>query len=232
MRVGLIADVHGNAPALRAVLAAAREFGVERWLCAGDCVGYYYGAAECLEMLSACDVTYVRGNHEDMLQQMVNDPAAAEDIHRRYGSGLAIAQRQLSPATLAMVLAWPTSREVRVGEVTFQLCHGAPWDTDQYVYPDAGVEMFERCASFGGDVVVMGHTHYPFVVEVGDTTLVNPGSVGQPRDRRPGASWAWFDTDTRRVHARLERYDVAPVVAEARHVDPHLPYLWEVLTRQ
>ena len=111
------------------------------------------------------------------------------------------------------------------------LCHGAPWDNDRYVYPDAQPELLERCAVQKYDLVVLGHTHYPMHRQIGDTLVVNPGSVGQPRNRQPGAHWALFDTATRSVEFHREQYDVSELVQECQQRNPELSYLAEVLIR-
>jgi len=232
MRVGLLADIHGNATALAAVLEVARTLDVERLLCAGDCVGYYDQPGRCLDLLADWDVTHVRGNHEDMLRQMIADPALAERVAQRYGSGLSVAARELTADHLTALEGWPVHRTCAIENLSITLCHGAPWETDQYVYPDADDDLLRRCAAVGTDVVVMGHTHHRFSAQIGTTRLINPGSVGQPRDRRPGAAWGVLDTATGEYESRTEVYDIAEVVMRARARDPHLPYLWEVLTRQ
>ena len=94
------------------------------------------------------------------------------------------------------------------------------------------LETLKSVKRIGGfDLVVMGHTHYPLVKKQGGTLLVNPGSVGQPRNRRPGAAWAIFDTADRTVQLRSESYDSSDLVRECRLRHPELPYLSEVLLR-
>ncbi|NJL17433.1 MAG: hypothetical protein HC938_09750 [Nitrospira sp.] len=105
------------------------------------------------------------------------------------------------------------------------------WDINQYIYPDASEELFGRCVESNFDLVVMGHTHYPTLRRMGNTLLVNPGSVGQPRNRKPGASWALFDTESGAVDLRTEQYDVTCLVGECRRRHSELPYLYEVLSR-
>lgn len=231
MKIGLIADVHGNAPALDAVLKAAAASGAEALCLAGDVVGYYYEPAHCLDMLAAWPAEVVRGNHEDLLAETVRDPALAADVHRRYGSGLAVAQRTLSAEQCQTIAAWPRTRLLTFGAVRVLLCHGSPWDTDTYLYPDGDAALWQRCADPGIDIIVAGHTHYPVDRQVGPTRVINPGSVGQPRDRRPGAAWALLDTASGVCEWRRETYDMSGVIAQARALDPHLPYLADVLTR-
>lgn len=231
MKLALIADVHGNAPALDAVLKAAAASGAEALCVAGDVVGYYYEPARCLEMLATWPADFVRGNHEDLLAGSANDPAVAADVHRRYGSGLAVAHQTLSADQTAAIAAWPRTRLLTFDALRILLCHGAPWDTDTYLYPDSDPLLWERCADAGVDIIVAGHTHYPVDRHVGSTRVINPGSAGQPRDRRPGAAWALLDTAAGTCAWRRETYDMWGVIAEARARDPHLPYLQDVLTR-
>ena len=232
MKVGILGDIHSNTAALAAVLGAATREGVTKLLITGDLVGYYFAAGEVVRALKAWDTVIVRGNHEDMLAAVRADPGRLAVINKAYGSSLALALEQLSESELETLCNLPHPVEQEIGNVRVLLCHGAPWDNDQYVYPDADHSLLSRCAVRGYDFVVMGHTHYPMINKVGAVTLVNPGSVGQPRNRRPGAQWAVLDTDTASVELRSEAYDHASVAAEARTRHPELPYLADVLTRR
>jgi putative phosphoesterase len=231
VKIGVLSDIHGNADALAAVLKAVSGLGIRKLLCAGDYVGYYYEPDTCLRLLGDHDVESVRGNHEDMLAALVEQPSLAPGVRQRYGSGLSEAVRRLTASELAALAALPHSRRVEAAGRTILLCHGSPWDPNDYLYPDAPDDVLDRCASEGADYVVVGHTHCQFAKRIGSTLILNPGSVGQPRDRRPGAAWAVLDTDSQQCSLRLERYDTAPIEARARATDPHLPYLWEVLSR-
>ena len=94
------------------------------------------------------------------------------------------------------------------------------------------MELLERCAIQDFDLVVLGHTHYPMSHKIGRTLVVNPGSVGQPRNREPGAHWAIFDTVSRSLQRRMDAYDSAALVRECRRRHPELPYLADVLLRK
>jgi predicted phosphodiesterase len=100
MRIALLGDIHGNSFALAAVLDAARAARVEKLLITGDFVGYYFWPREVLDMLSDWDIAAVRGNHEDMLVDVLNGPASLEKINAAYGSGLSRAIETLTQAQL------------------------------------------------------------------------------------------------------------------------------------
>lgn len=231
MKIGIIADIHANSLALEAVLDAAGKESIERLLIAGDFVGYYFHPDAIMEQLASWDMCAIRGNHENLLASAVSDPTSLEKTEGVYGSGLRIALKTLTPDQLQKLTTLPETMAIERGGCRILLCHGSPWDTDMYVYPDSSREIRRRVASVEADIVVMGHTHYPMLIEVENKILVNPGSVGQPRNRKPGASWALLDTDTQKVDFRHEMYDVDRVVEEARKRHPEIPYLADVLTR-
>lgn len=231
MKLGLLGDIHGNAYALQVVLASAASLGVKKLLVTGDLVGYYFSPEEVLKLIRPWDKHVVRGNHEDMLKAARGDSDFMKQVEVRYGTGLRIAIEQLSEQQLDDLCGLPHPLELDIEGCRILLCHGAPWDVDLYVYPDAEQELLERCAIQEFDLVVQGHTHYPMSYQIGKTLLVNPGSVGQPRNRKPGAHWALFDTESREVDLRCEAYDASLVIAESRHRHPEIPYLAEVLER-
>jgi predicted phosphodiesterase len=232
MKLGLLGDIHGNSAALKAALAGAEREKVDALCITGDYVGYYYRPGEVLDLLSGWVTYSVRGNHEDMLARVQTDPESLADTERRYGSGLRCAIEQLTDQQVGWLIDLPVRVSLTFEECTVELAHGTPWDADEYVYPDAAPPIFERLAGLSADLVVLGHTHYRFQRAAGACLIVNPGSVGQPRDRLPGAAWATFDTKTRACQGFAEPYDIASVIAEAVGRDPHLPYLHEVLTRR
>ena len=225
-----MADIHGNADARAAVLAAARGAGVDRLLIAGDLTGYYYDTDAVLDLLDDWEWTAVRGNHEEMLADW-REEKDCEILRRKYGSSLEEACARLTVSQLDTLTGLPHPLRVALDGATALLCHGAPWDVDEYVYPDAGEPTVARLFADDASLVVTGHTHYPAIRRDGAATAVNPGSVGQPRDGRPGACWALWDTDSGDVALRREDYDSGPLVAACRARDPHLPYLADVLTR-
>ncbi|MFZ3018225.1 MAG: YfcE family phosphodiesterase [Gallionella sp.] len=232
MKLALFGDIHGNAAALRTVLAAAAVFRVDALLITGDLVGYYFSPQEVLELLRPWSRHVVRGNHEDMLRAARSDSGFLAQVDARYGSGLRAAIEQLNDEQLDELCSLPHPLACEFDGCRVLLCHGAPWDNDRYVYPDVPVESLDRCAVQEFDLVVLGHTHYPMQHRFGDTLVVNPGSVGQPRNRQPGAHWALFDTDTRHLEFHCEQYDASDLVQECQQRHPELPYLAEVLTRK
>jgi putative phosphoesterase len=231
MRLGLIGDIHGNADALSAVLEAADRLDIRRFCITGDFVGYYHQPARVMALLQSLDFIAVRGNHDEILQACLNDSGHRDAVRKKYGSGIDVAIKELSGNDLAFLAGLPMAQTLEFDCARLLLAHGAPWSTEAYIYPDAPEHLWQRLQACGANYVVLGHTHYQYDRRTGDCQIVNPGSVGQPRDRRPGAAWSILDVSNGRIEHRRESYDMRSVIHGARIYDPGLPYLQTVLTR-
>lgn len=231
MRIGLLADIHANADALSAVLDEARGRSVDELLIAGDFVGYYYEPDRVLRLLDDWKWTAVAGNHEALFAQWLRG-INRDVLVATYGTGFAEAERQLGSSSIERLGRLPARWQGVVSNRQVILCHGTPWDPEEYVYPNDEGGRLERMAASGGDLVVYGHTHYPVIASSGPTLVVNPGSVGQPRDRNPDAAWAVWDTASNSVVLARTPYDNRRLLAECRARDPDMTYLTDVLTRR
>ena len=206
MKVGLISDIHSNRIALEAVLEDMPA--VDQLLCAGDVVGYNPWPADCVDELRERDVPTVMGNH---------DAAVAATTPFRFNgmaqAGVEHAKRELSEAQLEWLAALPAERTECDGRI--KLVHGHPDDPDRYTrytYPD---EFSPRMLE-DEDVLVLGHTHVQGVRQYAEGIVVNPGSVGQPRDGDPRAGYAVVDLETMAVDTRRVEYDIEAVQEAVR----------------
>jgi putative phosphoesterase len=199
MLVGVISDVHANKPALDAVLDDMPP--VDALVCAGDVVGYNPWPGEAVDALRDREVPTVVGNH---------DRAVVTDTDFRFnsmaGAGVRYAREQLRDAQLAWLRGLPTERTEFDGRV--KLVHGHPDDPDRYTYP----ELFSPDMLDEEDVLVMGHTHVQGHEVYDEGIVLNPGSVGQPRDGDPKAAYALVDLDEMVVDERRVAYDIEAVV--------------------
>ena len=199
MQLGVLSDVHANRIALEAVLADMPP--VEGLVCAGDVVGYNPWPKACLERLRAEGVVTIQGNH---------DRAVTGDTPFRFNgmaaAGVDYAREQLGQADIEWLRSLPTERTVDADRL--KLVHGHPDDPDRYTYPqDFSPELLEE-----EELLVLGHTHHQHVEQYAEGTVLNPGSVGQPRDGDPDAAYAVVDLDAGTVDLRRVEYDVEAVV--------------------
>ena len=203
MTVAALYDVHGNLPALEAVLA---ELDADVILSGGDLVAGPLPSA-CLELLREREALFIRGNGDRaVVAGGGDDDAWAEQV--RWATG------QLTDEQLAFVGAWPhpVSLDVEgLGPVLF--CHGSPRSDEEILTAITPPKRLDPILDgVREQVVVCGHTHVQFDRRVGDRRIVNAGSVGMPYQGEPGiACWAVLGPD---VELRQTRYDAA-AAAEA-----------------
>lgn len=208
MRLGLIADIHGNLPALRAVLEAMGP--VDSLLCAGDVVGYYPDANQVCEVIRALGMAVVRGNHDAYVVGRLAPRGDAPDLYRTEWTA-----RTLTADNRGWLAGLPVEREVAADGCRIFLRHASPWDEETYLYMDSPA--LAGVALGGEEVLVVGHTHWPGTRRVGGGgLLVNPGSVGQPRDHDPRASYAILEAGRGTVELRRAAYDVTAYAARLR----------------
>lgn len=204
MRILVVADIHGNWPALQAL-----DEPHDVCLCLGDLVDYALQPAPCIEWVRKYAHYAVRGNH---------DHAAAQNVLTvgrtgfKYLSGVTrVLTRQLLRTEEMRFLAnLPVTQTVTINGARFLLVHATPRDPlDEYAPADPDF-WSRRLEQVDVDVVCVGHTHQPYVLEVGDKLVINPGSVGQPRDGDPRAAYVVID-DTR-VEIKRVPYPVEDTV--------------------
>lgn len=200
MRIAALYDIHGNLPALEAVLAELESDDPEVVLVGGDLVAGPY-PAECLDLLRALErrVEFVRGNAD-------REVVAGGEEDRNW------CLERLGSERAAFVSEWPlTVREEVEGLGRVLFCHATPESDEAFLTPatpdDAVAEALDGADA---DVVAYGHIHVQY--ERGEAPrLVNPGSVGWPHEGRRGAYWALFGPD---VDFRRTEYDYEAVAEQ------------------
>lgn len=231
MKVAILSDIHGNKAALEAVLKAANKKNFDVMMIAGDFIGYYFWPSEVFALLEDLDPIAISGNHDQMLRIAKEDAHFLSKMCDKYGSGLRVALESLDKKQVDWLFNLPESLEFKVPDGKILICHGSPWENDEYIYPDVSDKSLDRYKSLDANWVIQGHTHYPMYRKIFNSILINPGSVGQPRNGQPGAHWALLDTQSDKVDFYCEQYDYESVAKEALKRHPELPYLANILKR-
>jgi len=245
MRLAVIADIHSNLEALDRVLARIEKEGVEAILNLGDLVGYNASPNECLELLQGRNVWSLAGNHDLALL----DPERAQHFNIIAYEALMWCRQQVRPEFVDFLRNLPLLRE-QPG--SFLACHGTPASPDTYIaYHFQGKRVLKELLSHPQlRVCFFGHTHRralwyrdirgkvalhqisPTTVKLSpeEHYLINPGSVGQPRDGNPEAAYAIFDDAEFSIQFKSVPYDVGQ--AQRRILAAGLPpFLAERLAR-
>tara|TARA_R110002126_G_scaffold181187_2_gene329926 strand:- start:13821 stop:14519 length:699 start_codon:yes stop_codon:yes gene_type:complete len=231
MKIAVISDIHGNYDALNAVLSEATSKNVEHLLVLGDIVGYYYHPDKILNALSEWSFDLIKGNHEYILEDIIANPSLSDSIRLKYGSGHYAAIEKLSKRQLDFLKNLSDTKSVKFNNTSLLMSHGSPWSNDFYIYPDCKKEVIEKCDSETHDFVLIGHSHYQFVIKNKNSILMNPGSVGQSRQKGGKAFWALIDTENKCLQMLSTNYNVENLMEEVRKKDSDISYLIKVLTR-
>jgi putative phosphoesterase len=184
VKLGIVSDIHSNAPGLRQALDLMGQ--VDELLCLGDCIFEYRFSNEVVGLLRQRGAMVIQGNHEEVF-------FSSAGIRAREREGL-------DAALMDYLAAQPHRRLLRFGNVTVLMVHSTPWEPrGDYVYPHSAD--LARFAEAEADFVLYGHTHAQVVRRVGRVTVINPGSAGDARDHSNGRklSCAVLDTATHEV---------------------------------
>lgn len=237
MRLAVLADSHGNLPALEAVLADLRDQDVDRLLVAGDITGGPQ-AGETIARLRSLDGCLIRGNGEEYLLDYHTGRAPVSWYAGELWASLRWSYQRLDREVLALIARLPDQRLVSVdGAAPIWMVHGTPWSTRRFLYPDgdpAALDAFRRAgllpdnrqvprlmdvlAGIEEAVLVCAHSHIPWIQESEELLVVNPGSVGAPNNGDVRAQYAVLDWKGGRWRAELRAvaYDLEGIRAAYR----------------
>jgi len=235
MKYLIFSDVHSNLEALLAMKSFAQKKKIDAYLFLGDLVGYNASPNECIQQFQNLSPLYmIRGNHDKAVSghdslHSFNPIAAAAIIWTRDA---------LNTQNKLFLMNLKKGPQEVNQEIT--ICHGAPYDEDYYIFgPFDAVEAFYH---FSTKICFFGHTHLPRIytkrnnmveeliveqekfqikIEEGARYLINPGSLGQPRDRNIKSSFLIFNTTTRKITFYRISYDYR--LTQSRILEAGLP---------
>jgi len=213
MRIGVIADIHGNAVSLGKVLNTLKRLKIDKILCLGDIIGYYPFVNESIELVRKNVDVCIMGNHEAYL---LNKITVREEKFKMYG--LDYVEKTITKDNLDWLAKLPQLEISQFDNLRFHLYHGSPFNSlEEYIYPD-----YSKWNSFkevkGADFILLGHTHWPLHKKIGKMNIVNPGSCGQPRDHLPKPSFAIIDTENIKVEFHRISYNKRSVALKTKDV--------------
>lgn len=191
MRIGVVSDIHCNAPALKRAIKLMGN--VDEIFCLGDSIFEYRFSNEVVEILKTSGAHVIQGNHEEAFFSPAGVRArAAPGIDNNLADWLA---------------AQPLRKQLKLDGIDFHLCHSTPWEPrGAYIIPE-----HPKLSEFGktnADVVLYGHTHRQVVKEINGTLVVNPGSTGDARDMTNGRRLSYAIINTNPIDAHIIDFDL------------------------
>ncbi len=236
MRIAILADVHSNLPALEAVVRDFETRDVDGVWSLGDCIGYGAEPFACMQMLTDLDSIIITGNHEEAAL----DLAKANGFNPTAEEAITWTRNNLSDEALSFIAELPMGTSPALGVYLF---HGLPGRPESYLRT---IEIAEKVFMDLNDddprvkLAFFGHTHrrsvftqlpgtpvttidpeLEVILAQGRKYLINPGSVGQPRNGDPRAHYLIYDTKNSSIEFYLVEYDVKK--AQSRILEAGLP---------
>ncbi|MBT5020118.1 MAG: YfcE family phosphodiesterase [Planctomicrobium sp.] len=208
MRILVLGDIHSNWVALRAI-----EETFDFCVFTGDLVDYGTDPLPCIDWIRRHANASVRGNHDHAVAQRVQ--GAGKTGYRRLAAAIRPLHWELIDTRRQKFLArLPVTTHFRVDNLSLHLVHATPRDPmDEYLNADP-VAWKQRLVSVNADIVCVGHSHSQFHLNLDEIQVLNPGSVGQPRDGDPRAAYAIIENGNVSLH-RIE-YNIDEAVEQVR----------------
>jgi putative phosphoesterase len=209
MKIAIVSDIHANLAALQAF----PESDYDQLWCVGDLVDYGPRPREVIHEIQSRATVVVSGNH-DYAAGFSADPRCSPPFRRLAAETLRYTQEVCSDEHLLVLRNLPQFREITIRGTRFYVAHATPSDP-LFAYSPEGSERWTREVELiEADVLIVGHTHTPFVRVVGNTTIVNPGSLGQPKTGRPLACYAVWEDGV--VSLKEYEYPIAETIRDIR----------------
>ena len=234
MKYAIISDIHGNEQALEAVIKDSKKKGVKKYLCLGDIVGYGASPVECIEKIIEIQAVCIAGNHD----HAVVDLTDSTFFNSNAKAAVEWSKKALKKKHKSFLKNLPMVKTIK--EIT--MVHSSLDSPEAWRYilndedADRNMELFE------GLICFIGHSHVPCIFQerhnsralldflktftIKEKTIINVGSVGQPRDGDPRASYVIYDTTAKIVSFEKVKYDIKS--AQKRIMNAKLPKVLSV----
>jgi len=212
MRFAVLSDIHGNLPALEAVIGDLAEQGFDKLILAGDYIGGPH-PVESINMLLPYDPVMISGNSDSNLIRLRNDKAPEEWYESLQFSLLRWANNNVDDRTIDILQSLPEQRSIPLtGSNAIRVVHGSPRNQAESIFPESDPETLEIAFSkIKEQVLICGHTHVPWKIERNGRLALNPGAVGGPLNGQVCAHYAILDRgrDCWDVEHRSVIYDIS-----------------------
>lgn len=218
MKIIIFSDIHGNQYSYREFIKQLEKLEYNYIIFCGDIFGYYYGQLEIIESMSKLkNFIWIKGNHDQYAINIFRGNESPDEYVKNYGHSYKIVLDKCNSKTIDYIDSLPSHRILILQNKKIGIFHGTIENhLDGRLYPN-DVKALESITSYF-DYVILGHTHFKLECKVSNTKIINPGSLGQPRDGK-GFGFYLLDldkevgkfinikVDTRELYNEIDKYD-------------------------
>jgi len=223
MLLAVFADVHGNVSSLEKALKLMATFKPDSYLFLGDMAGYYYYQNESIELLNELEcLVSIKGNHDNFFLNALKDKKLLKPLNRKYGQSYSMLCNDVTDSSKKFFYNMSDCEKNKF----YEAYHGSPHNfLDEYIYKETNIQLQNEIP-----FIFLGHTHYPMIKRVKDTIIVNPGSIGQPRDYSYG-SFAMVHLEDKKIEHVRYNYPKSKLINTVKKLKDN-EYLYKVLQRK
>ncbi|MDF1876193.1 metallophosphoesterase family protein [Sulfurimonas sp. SAG-AH-194-I05] len=177
MKLIVFSDIHGNIYSLEKAVKLMEEYKPDQYLFLGDMAGYYYYQNKCIELLKTLsNLISIKGNHDDLFLKSISDGKLLKKLDNRYGKSYSMLKNNITDLSLEYLNNMQDYEKNNI----YEAYHGSPNNYYlEYIYPDnKDLALGDSHAPY----MFLGHTHYLMNKYINGVRVINPGSIGQPRD--------------------------------------------------
>lgn len=231
MKLIVFSDIHGNQYAFDAFLKEIARIDYDKIIFCGDIFGYYYGQQEIIDGLEKMEnLIWIQGNHDSYAVAAYYGRKNVQELVEKYGHSYERMFSYLDQGYLKKIERLPFMYELEADKKKIGIFHGTPDNiTEGRLYPKDSIVNEHPYQAY--DYVILGHTHFKMIRKCGNTTVLNPGSLGQQRDGK-GFGYMILDTCQDKVEFRNIDYSKKELYREIERYDSEMGKLKEILERK
>lgn len=230
MRIIAFSDIHGNLFALEAFLKDIEFEEYDMLIFCGDVFGYYYEQKGTLQRLSQIrDLIWLKGNHDIYFCKLYRNELDEDILVNKYGHSYKNVKSRFSEREYSILDSKQCAYRTAYQNIRIGAFHGTPLNPQEGRFYPKDKDIDERYLHF--DIVILGHTHFRMIRKYENTLIVNPGSIGQPRDGN-GYSYCIINSTEKSVEFRNVEFDISALYNQIDTYDSDLIKLKSVLERR
>ena len=220
MKIAFVSDIHGNYDAMKEVFKQIKKLDIEKIYCLGDIVNYYYEPDKCIDLLVKNKVKCIKGNHEKIFLRILKNQKLKDFYAKKYGNSIYINFKKLKKKHIDFIKSLPNKINLKIGNKKTIITHGAPWKIDFYFYKNTEKKWINEIKKYDKDIFILGHTHHPMKLRLkNNITILNPGSIGQPRNGSIRACWAIIDDKNTQIEFMQTKYSLKNLIKSIKKND-------------